>query len=181
MHTDAAWRLIDEARAGLPEHAGANDVAARMGALLTPRWPADILGFAQPLRDLFVNSCQVDLWVAAYLINRGASDDGFDAFRGWLIAQGRTTYERALASPDSLAGHPAVIEVATTGEDLWGEDMINVVWRAYETVTGNPLPDNATTGAYPDLDPLWEFDFDDDTEIRRRLPRLADLFLRDGA
>ncbi|MFL6076856.1 MAG: DUF4240 domain-containing protein [Mycobacteriales bacterium] len=34
-------------------------------------------------------SYQGDLWGAAYLINGGASDDGFDYFRGWLIARTR--------------------------------------------------------------------------------------------
>ncbi|WP_426513456.1 hypothetical protein ACPPVO_24315 [Dactylosporangium sp. McL0621] len=55
--------------------------------------------------------------------------------------------------------------------------MISVVWHTYETVTGNALPDDAYTGTYPDLDPGWDFDFDDATEMRHRLPRLAALFL----
>jgi hypothetical protein len=36
------------------------------------------------------------MWVAAYLMNGGCSDDGFDYFRGWLIAQGRTTLEQVV-------------------------------------------------------------------------------------
>jgi hypothetical protein len=176
VYTNAAWQLIDEARADLPVHADADDVATRMKALLTPREPADILALAQPLWDLFTNSYRVDLWAAAYLINGGASDDGFDYFRGWLIAQGRTTYEQALASPDGLADHPAVIHAAATGEDLWGEAMISVVWDTYETVTGKALPDDAYTGTYPDLDSDSDFDFDDDAEMRHRLPRLTALF-----
>lgn len=45
---------------------------------------------------------------AAYLINGGRSDDGFDHFRGWLLTQGRATWQAALAEPDSLASHPQV-------------------------------------------------------------------------
>jgi hypothetical protein len=41
------------------------------------------------------------------------------------------------------------------------------------------LPDDAFTGSYPDLDPDWDFDFNDNTEMRHRLPRLATLFLSD--
>ena len=153
-----------------------DDVAARMKALLTPREPADILAFAQPLWDLFTNSYRADLWAAAFLINGGASDDGFDYFRAWLIAQGRTTYEQALALPDSLADHPMVIQAATAGFDLWCESMISVVWHVYETVNGEALPHDAYTGTYPTLDPDWDFDFNDDAEMRRRLPRLAALY-----
>lgn len=44
-----------------------------------------------------------DLWGAAYLVNGGASDDGFEYFRRWLIAQGREVFQKVLADPDSLA------------------------------------------------------------------------------
>lgn len=43
------------------------------------------------------------LWAAAYLMRGGCSDDGFDYFRGWLLAQGRAVWEGAVAAPDSLA------------------------------------------------------------------------------
>lgn len=45
-----------------------------------------------------------DLWWAAYLINGGCSDDGFVYFRAWLISQGRSVYDAAVAEPDTLAG-----------------------------------------------------------------------------
>ena len=38
-----------------------------------------------------------------YVINGGCSDDGFDYFRGWLIAQGKSVFMKALENPDSLA------------------------------------------------------------------------------
>ena len=34
---------------------------------------------------------------------RGCSDDGFDYFRGWLIARGRQAFDQAVADPDALA------------------------------------------------------------------------------
>jgi hypothetical protein len=110
------------------------------------------------------------------VINGGASDDGFDYFRGWLIAQGRAVYEQALADPDSLAGLPAVVDACASGEDLWGEDILGVAWNAYQTATGSELPQGAYSLRYPDLDPSWDFDFDNETEMRRRLPRLTGLY-----
>jgi hypothetical protein len=132
--------------------------------------------FDKPLWELLARSYRADLWAAAYIINGGASDDGFDYFRGWLIAQGRSAYEAALAAPDSLAELPAVVRAQQIGEDLWGEDILGVAWDAYKAATGEALPRDGVTAPFPDLDPDWDFDFDDDAEMRRRLPRLATLY-----
>ena len=43
------------------------------------------------------------LFAAAVLINGGSSDDRFTDFTAWLVVQGKTVYESALANPDSLA------------------------------------------------------------------------------
>ena len=43
------------------------------------------------------------LWGAAYLINGGASTDGFEYFRSWLISMGRNVFTAAVLDPDSLA------------------------------------------------------------------------------
>ncbi|WP_202610450.1 DUF4240 domain-containing protein [Herbidospora solisilvae] len=101
---------------------------------------------------------------------------GFDYFRGWLIAQGRTVFHQALADPDSLAGNPVVVQAAAAGEDLWCEDMPGVAWDAHLAATGEQLPADAFTIRYPPLDPDWDFDFDDEAEMRRRLPRLTTLY-----
>jgi len=45
----------------------------------------------------------------------GASDDGFEYFRGRLVAQGRAVYDQAVTDPDSLAGLPAVRAAAEEG------------------------------------------------------------------
>lgn len=167
------WRLVEQARADGAEDAEA--VAERMTALLATRDPADIVAFAQPLWDLLAVSYRADLWAAAYLVNGGASDDGFDYFRGWLIAQGRETFEQTLANPDSLAANPIVIQAAEEGEDLECEDILGVAWDAHLSATGQELPAAAFTIIYPELDPAWTFDFDDHAELTRRLPRLSAL------
>jgi hypothetical protein len=172
--TDDVWRLIEQARAQADKP---DDVAARAVDLLAQRPREEIVAFAQPLWDLLCASYRADLWAAAYIINGGASDDGFDYFRGWLLAQGRDTFEQALTDPDSLAGLPAVIAAHAQGEDLWGEDMLGLAWTAHRRATGENLPSGAFTIRYPRLDPAWDFDFDDHAEMRRRLPRLANLYL----
>jgi hypothetical protein len=169
---DDVWQLIDRARAELGDEAEDTDeVAARMVARLSRRDPADIVAFAQPLDDLMARSYTVELWAAAYLINGGASDDGFDYFRGWLIGQGRSVFERAVADPDSLADHPVVAEAA---EDLEAEDILGVAWNAYQIATGEQLPAGSAISNYPSIDLNW--DFDDKDEMTRRLPKLSAIY-----
>ena len=67
-----------------------------------------------------------DLWGAAYLINGGCSDDGFDHFRGWLMTQGREVFARAVAEPDSLAELPQVRAAALSGAEFEAEEMLSV-------------------------------------------------------
>lgn len=43
--------------------------------------------------------------------------------------------------------------------------------------TSDQLPANPPTIRYRELDPTWNFDFDDYDEMARRLPRLAALYL----
>lgn len=124
-----------------------------------------------------VDSYTNPLWVAAYIANGGCSDDGFDYFRGWLIAQGREAFERVVADPDALAELPIVQASAANGVDLEGEDMLGISWNAHISATGDQLPPSSPTIRYRELDPTWNFDFDEHDEMTRRLPRLAALYL----
>jgi hypothetical protein len=170
MNTSEFWALIGEAArdGGTPDA-----VADRAVAVLAKREAGDIVGFERHLRRVLDASYNVDLFGAAYLINGGCSDEGFDAFRGWLMAQGREAYARAVAEPDSLAELPAVKRAALTGEELGSEKMLAVAARAHREATGDDLPEEPMTKR-PDTDDFW--DFDDEDEVRRRFPRLAALF-----
>jgi Protein of unknown function (DUF4240) len=173
MRTDDFWQLIDEARAGAGGEGDA--VAARAVALLAERDPEDIVGYARHQQRVLSASYRVDLWGAAYLINGGASDYGFEYFRGWLITQGRAVFARAVGDPDSLAELPRVRAAALSGEEFECEDMLAVPWEAYRKATATELPAERDPVAVPDLNDFW--DFDDEDEARRRLPRLAALFV----
>jgi hypothetical protein len=120
------------------------------------------------------DSYRGDLWGAAYLINGGASDDGFDYFRGWLIAQGREVFEAAVADPDSLAGVAAVRAAVAAGEDLDAEEVLNIAWDAYLAATGEQLPPDSVTVRHREIDFGW--DFDDREQTRSHLPRLSRLY-----
>ncbi|MFB6521342.1 DUF4240 domain-containing protein [Streptomyces sp. NPDC056401] len=172
MDTQTFWKLIETARA----QAEPDRVAQRAAALLAEYPAPEVAAAQQVLWDLLAESYRAPLWAAAYLINGGCSDDGFDYFRGWLLTQGEATFTAALADPDSLAAHPQVSAAAAGGEYLEDERALSIAWTAYGSATGKPLPSDSFTITYPSLDPSWDFDFGDRTEIARRLPRLAALF-----
>jgi hypothetical protein len=179
MDVDGFWALIEEARAGTagtepadPELAEA--VVKRATELLAARPEADIIAAAQAFWELMAGSYQGDLWGAAYLINGGCSDDGFDYFRGWLIAQGRDAYRRAVADPDTLAELPALRAAAGAGWDIECESALGIGYQAHLTATGRELPPGSFTIHYPDIEFGW--DFDDHVEAAHRLPRLVALY-----
>ncbi|SFF01514.1 Protein of unknown function [Actinacidiphila alni] len=185
MDSEDFWQLIGAAReraAAGPADGSASTcvdgeaVAEAAVALLAARPPAEIVAAQQALWDAMAASYTNPLWAAAYTINGGCSDDGFDYFRGWLIAQGRDVFERVTADPDTLADLPAVRAAAAEWEELDCEAVLGIVWNAHLRATGEQLPAKSFTIRYPVLDPDWGFDFDDRAEMARRLPRLTALY-----
>lgn len=176
VDTKTFWTLIADARAAVDDPADCCAVTRSATTLLAALPPTEIVAAQQILWDLMALSYRHPLWAAAYLINGGCSDDGFDYFRGWLLTQGEDVYMAAIASPDSLADLPAVVTAAESGTDIECEDALGIPWDAHQAATGMKLPEDAFTIRYPALDPDWDFDFDDDAELAARLPRLAALY-----
>ncbi len=163
---DAYWQLVADARADRPDGIAAGTVTA-----LRTRPAEEILALHHAARTLMASSYRWSLWHAAYQINGGCSDDGFDYFRGWLLSQGRDVFERAVADPDSLADVPDVRHAIAKGGGLENEDMQGATTTAYKLVTGDYPP--RTGIGMPALGPGW--DFEDDDEFATRLPRLCEL------
>jgi len=78
----------------------------------------------------------------AYIVSAGCSDDSFDYFRAWLIANGRKRFEAAIDNPESVGDW-------AKGE-MGYEDMMYVAIDAYEQKTGNDFPYDAVTSNCPD-------------------------------
>ncbi|MBG0568743.1 DUF4240 domain-containing protein [Actinoplanes aureus] len=174
MRTDDFWAVIDRATADRP--ASPAEVADRAVADLATRDPEEIVAWGRHLDKVLAASGTEDLWAAAYLINGGCTEEGFDSFRGWLVAHGRKAVSTSVQSPDVLAGLPAVQAASENGAVFEAEEVLSIAARAYEKATGEPLPaagDRPRTR--PEVGDLWDFDNED--EMRRRLPRLSALFL----
>ncbi|MEV8597602.1 DUF4240 domain-containing protein [Streptomyces sp. NPDC052012] len=183
MDTESFWRVVDAAQdSDKPLDVA---VADHLSAL-----PAEaILAFEHCFSRLRDAVYRWDVWAAAFLIGGGCSDDRFDDFTAGLVALGREWYERAAACPDSLAEHPAIRTAATAGDqDVIFDEAFNFVApRAYERLTGDPdafweawegYAGACTSTDEEDHEGMGEpFDFNDDQQMRRRLPRLTALHL----
>lgn len=182
------WTIVEEARAGLGDDRDNGEALAEALVQRLVAGPADIIaGFGRRLDRLHDALYRWDVWAAAYLIGGGCSDDSFMDFRAGVIALGREWYERVLASPDALADHPVIRRAAAEEDDeaVFAEAMLYADGKAMEQLTGDEhaydnILDEAgqDPGRDPFADPAGEdFDFDDDAEMHRRLPRLAALYL----
>ena len=158
MTRDQFWETIERAREGASD---AYEVAAQLQRELESKTLEQIEAFLEHQARLMERSYDWSLWGAAYLLNGGCSDDGFDYFRGWLLAQGQAVFEQALRDPDSLADRVEEMDEATC------EDMIGAAVSAYREKTGR-YPEGGGM-KLPDLGPSW--DFDDDAEMQRRYPK----------
>ena len=147
MDSNTFWKLIADARASVPDPSDSEAVATAASTLLAARPPAEIVAAQQVLWDLLAESYQNPLWAAAYLINGGCSDDGFDYFRGWLLTQGQEVYDSVLASPDSLASLPIVIAAAESEVELECEEALSIAWNAHLKATGSPADALARTAS----------------------------------
>jgi len=168
VDVDGFWKTIAEACQSDPVQVeGWNE---RLQAELMKYPPDEILSWNHIFDRMDAQAFTEDLWGAAYIINGGASDDGFYYFRCWLIGMGRDAYEAAIADPDNLAhivepGLDAEVEIYAAAHQAWME------------VTGE-----SDTTDYPARNEASElrgeaWNFDDKAEVRRRFPRLAALYL----
>jgi hypothetical protein len=129
MDINTFWDLIHRSKA---DTCAAH--ARRLQALLQPLELAEVLDFARHWDQVMIQAYRWDLWAVAFIMMGGCSDDGFEYFRGWLIAQGRAYFEAALHNPEQAAAN------ATGDADEECEDILYVAAIAYEDKTGEALP-----------------------------------------
>jgi hypothetical protein len=204
--------LIDDLESAAPDDEGEEDgegeegddeesdltdpVAVALFGLLAQLSAAEIAAFDNTFEEVRAGADHQTLINAALLIEHGfLGDDSFDDFRAGLVALGRSTFEGAVSSPDSLAGHPLVREIADARDPRWlgREDMLFVASHAYAAVTGEPeitffeyaeslRADDPEETAGPDAmtvtpaEQASDWAITDEAESRRRLPRLTEMF-----
>jgi hypothetical protein len=181
MDRDEFWAIVDRAREGVEDTRtveGAEQVVGNVGQRLAGLGREAAVAFDLRYAALGAESYDWNLWGAAFLMNGGCSDDAFDYFRGWLVTQGRSVWERALRDPDTLA------ELGIDPDDafLMCESMLLVGRAAFDedadffaavASARAELPADTFNG------PLLgdDFDHEDEDEAHARYPRLAEIYL----
>ena len=159
MDADRFWQIIEGAKSRTAD--GEQQVDLILEQLRTLP-AAEIVSFEVLYDEFRFRAYRWDLWGAAYIMNGGCSDDGFEYFRGWLISRGRAVYERALENPDSLA-----TEFDPERDDCELESLLYISQRAYEDVTGEPMPERGRD--FPELvGERWE-----EADLDAMFPRLT--------
>jgi Protein of unknown function (DUF4240) len=118
--------------------------------------PIEIIGFRLRTDKLLYDTYSSEMWCAAYIMNGGCSDDGFEYFRNWVISRGKTVYLEAKNNPDTL-----IAQVSHEIESYQFENFWYVALEAFEKKTGEQLYDyidneNLKEGQFPQFEFTWE-------------------------
>ena len=157
------WAVIDSARAGGGE---CQLIARRLDQRLKALPDSSLEQFARTWSDWWGATYNWDLWGAAYLINGGSSDDGFDYFRGWLLTQGSRRWRKVMQGVDSAFDD---VPVGTVAEC---EDIVVALPNVYEARFHREAPD---PGQHEPSGQEWT-----EENLKTRFPRLSRRFAGGG-
>jgi hypothetical protein len=165
MNEEIFWMLIEQTH----QASGANYQNHRTNLIdaLSQFTGEDIQEFDRILFRMMSRAYRADLWNAVSLIACWCSDDSFEDFCNWLIAQGQAIYERVLADPETL--------VDLVDKDnrlhLFEGWIIDTAQIAYEHKFGRPIPETGYAEKSVLVGKLLP-----ENELPERFPRIATRF-----
>lgn len=125
------WNLIEKSKRGSE---GEPDLQAEnLTALLAKLDEDEIVDFERVFGHYHTLSYTSELWAAAYIVNDGCSDDGFDYFRAWLIGKGEKIFKTVLENPEMLRKY---VSIDQAEDGLENESLMYASAEAYEEKTG---------------------------------------------
>lgn len=167
MTEEKFWTIIEE-----------SDRGRKLKECLTLLSEEELFGFRYWWEYFCKLSYKQELRAVAHVVLGGCSDDGFDYFRFWLIAQGREVFYNALENADTLC------DVFSELEDPEGEDYPEQedLDYAVQTVLGERTGDGdyfyaaAEDYSLPGYADGIEIEWEEDNEesIRKVCPRTFD-------
>ena len=164
MTPDDFWNLVDRVHT---TSGGDMEKKCELLKKELKRLPVpEIRSFQNHFDDAMDAAYRWDLWGAAFVINGGCSDDGFTDFRATLISMGRTIYQNALTSPESLAD----LEVEE-GEDLVFEGFQYVPTTALEEIAPEVETTRAKRHPAEPAGTPW-----DEDAVYKLFPKLAEKY-----
>jgi len=168
------WESVDRARVNADDDREFLDDLTKELETWTPK---ELVGFRLRTDILLSESYSSELWCAAYIMNGGCSDDGFEYFRCWLISNGQVMYEAAINDPDSIALHLEAEQEYYELEEFW-----YAANNVFDNKTGKDLNDyidrdvfNYGESHYVGTEFTWS---EDDPESMKVIcPRLYSRFI----
>ncbi len=166
MNQDQFWQIVDGSilESNDDSDAQIDCIAESLRALS----PEEIVHFQTELESRMQAAYTWDLWGAAHVLSptHSCDDDQFEAFRTWLIGQGREVFENAVSQPDSL------FEVTDVEVDEYEfDDLLHVANQVYEERIGEDA--SIETPSVSDLSLIGShWDFTSEAECSNRFPQL---------
>jgi hypothetical protein len=163
------WAIIEKSSKG--GSSSREEQAAELRRQLESLSPQEVVGFQTCFYECIAELYRWDLWGAAYVINGGCSDDGFEYFRDWLISKGQKVYEEALRDPETLAS-----VIVDAEEECQFEEFGYIATQVWEQKTGRDLSEFP----FPDLErpdsPAGKEWSEDGDDLMIRFPKLWKRF-----
>lgn len=186
MNQHLFWELIEAARTR--SDGDLEDFGPNLVEMLCQLPVEDLMTWKQIFWEYHNASYKNKLWAAAFVLNGGCSDDGFDYFRAWLIAQGREIFMAALANPEVFV-YDDVMALTEGGCEY--EEMLSLAEKAflaqvdhkadyddfYAEVSKYPLSETMIKAIYteiaydPDIDQEW-----DEDDLEDIVPLMCEAF-----
>lgn len=149
------WSIIDKSLRKTDDQEGQAEYLRKEIGKLTPK---EMVGFRLRTDKLLYDTYNSEMWCAAYIMNGGCSDDGFEYFRNWVISRGKDVFYKAKEDPDYL-----VTQVRDGVEFYDFEEFWYVANDAFENKTGKDLYDyidndqfKTAEGGYPEFEFTWQ-------------------------
>lgn len=165
MDENYFWQLIDDSLVNSSDPDSQRDFLI---SELEKLEPEEIIKFRLRIDKLLYDTYDSLMWCAAYLMNGGCSDDGFEYFRFWLISRGKSVYQSAKENPDWL-----VTQLGSDSDVYFSEDLSYAATYAFYRITmktelydwvDESFKFNAAN--YPEIEFGWQ---EDDPESMRAI------------
>lgn len=172
MDEDRFWSLIETSKQASDDLEAFTENLTKALKKLTN---AELIGFHLREQKLRFDSYTSELWCAGYIMNGGCSDDSFEYFRCWLIAQGKDAYYSALKNPDWL-----VNLYSEDVDDYDFEDLMYAATEVFEQKNKKDIEDyvdydqfKTHEGEHPDITFNWEED--NEESMKKICPQLMEV------
>lgn len=131
LDEDLYWNIIQNS---IEKTTNQEDQELFLIAEIEKLTPKEMIGFRLRTDQLLYGTYNENLWCAAYIMNGGCSDGGFEYFRCWLISKGKEVFYKAKENPDSLIEQVVKEQDTYEFEGLW-----YVAMNAFKNTTDKEL------------------------------------------